>query len=88
MAPEKQPEKQKLINRLHRVQGQLRGLERLLGEDADCEAVLTQLTAAKAALEQLGIALISTNLKECAERAESDEHIDRMLRKYLRGALR
>lgn len=79
-------EEKKLINRLKRIEGQLRGLERLIEGQADCRQILTQLSAAKAALDQLGITIISGKIKECIDRDDSEDQIDELLRKFLKGA--
>ena len=62
-------------NRLRRAEGQLRGVERLLDEGADCEDVITQLTAAQAALHRVGLKLMAAGMRACLadpERAEAD----------------
>lgn len=64
-----------VINRLRRAEGQLRGVQRLLEEGADCTAVVTQLTAAQAALRRAGIRLMSSGMRHCLsdpERAASE----------------
>jgi DNA-binding FrmR family transcriptional regulator len=52
-------------NRLKRAEGQLRGIQRLLDEGADCQAVITQLTAAQAALHRTGLRLMSAGMRYC-----------------------
>ncbi len=51
-------DKKALILRLKRIEGQMRGLQRLIGEDAPCEAVAQQLTAARRALDKAFHSLI------------------------------
>jgi DNA-binding FrmR family transcriptional regulator len=48
------PEKpqQEMINRLARVEGQLRGIQKLIREDADCELVIQQMSASRKALDK------------------------------------
>jgi len=41
-----------MLKRLARVEGQIRGVQRLIGEDADCEKIAQQMTAARRALEK------------------------------------
>lgn len=55
----------RLINRLRRVEGQSRGLQRMIEEGRPCEDVLTQLAATKAALDSVGVLLISLKMREC-----------------------
>lgn len=62
-------------NRLRRAEGQLRGVQRLLDEGADCKAVITQLTAAQAALHRTGLRLMTAGMRYCLvepERAEQE----------------
>ncbi|MBN2624820.1 MAG: metal-sensitive transcriptional regulator [Acidimicrobiales bacterium] len=62
-------------NRLRRAEGQLRGVQRLLDEGADCKAVITQLTAAQAALHRTGLRLMTAGMRYCLvdpERAERE----------------
>jgi DNA-binding FrmR family transcriptional regulator len=62
-------------NRLRRAEGQLRGLQRLLDEGADCREVIIQLTAAQAALHRTGLRLMTAGMRYCLadpERAEAE----------------
>lgn len=52
-------------NRLRRAEGQLRGIQRLLDEGADCRDVITQLTAAQAALHRTGLRLMTAGMRHC-----------------------
>lgn len=61
--------------RLHRVSGQLQGIERMLDEGRECRDVVTQLSAATKALEQAGFRLVAAGLTYCVEHpaeAEAD----------------
>lgn len=53
------------INRLRRAEGQIRGVQRLLEEGADCKSVMTQLSAAQAALHRAGLRLMAAGMREC-----------------------
>lgn len=64
-----------VLNRLRRAEGQVRGLQRLLEEGADCKDVVTQLTAAQAALHRAGLRLMSAGMRYCLldpEKAEAE----------------
>ena len=54
-----------VLTRLRRAEGQLRGVQRLLEDGADCKAVITQLTAAQAALHRAGLRLMSAGMRHC-----------------------
>lgn len=57
--------------RLRRAEGQLRGVQRLIDEGADCKDVITQLTAAQAALHRTGLRLMAAGMRYCL--AEPDQ---------------
>lgn len=56
-----------LVRRLRRVEGQVRGLQQMLVDQRDCREVVTQLSAANKALEQVGFNLIAAGLTWCLE---------------------
>ncbi|MDI6727151.1 MAG: metal-sensitive transcriptional regulator [Smithellaceae bacterium] len=58
-------DKQKIIARLKRIEGQVRGLERMLGNGNDCLEVLTQLSAVSAALKKAGLEIVKIHMGEC-----------------------
>ncbi|MDH3705528.1 MAG: metal-sensitive transcriptional regulator [Acidimicrobiia bacterium] len=51
--------------RLRRVEGQIRGLQVMLDEGKDCVEVITQLSAAQAALDRIGYRLIGAGMRYC-----------------------
>lgn len=57
--------------RLARIEGQIRGLRRLLDEDAECEQVIHQLSAAGAALDRVGYRLIAAGMEYCVANPDS-----------------
>ena len=59
-----------LRRRLRRVDGQVRGIERMLAEGRACEEIVTQVSAALHALEQVGFKLIASGLAHCASHPE------------------
>ncbi len=58
-------EKAALIKRLHRIEGQVRGIEKMVGEDRYCIDVLTQIGAVSTALESLGFRILDDHVKHC-----------------------
>ncbi len=60
-----QEEKAKLIRRLARVEGQVAGVRRMVEEDRYCMEVLTQIAAARSALSQAGVELVSHHMEHC-----------------------
>ncbi len=70
------------LKRLRRVEGQVRGLQRLVDEDAYCIDVLTQVAAATKALQSVAVGLLDEHVRHCVreaavggDRARADEMI-------------
>ena len=81
------PSREQLAVRLRRAEGQLRGVQRMLEEGADCTEVLPQLAAVKAAVDQVGLHLISDRLRACVEGdGECPEEFDDAVATFLRYA--
>ena len=58
-------DKDALIKRLHRIEGQVRGIERMLEEDRYCIDILTQISAVNTALESLAFKILDGHVKSC-----------------------
>jgi DNA-binding FrmR family transcriptional regulator len=59
--------------RLHRVSGQLAGIERMLDDGRECKDVVTQISAAARALEQAGFKLVAAGLTYCITHPDEAE---------------
>jgi len=57
--------KQTLVSRLHRIEGQVRGIERMIEEDRYCIDVLTQIAAVNTALESLAFRILDDHVNHC-----------------------
>ncbi len=57
--------KEQLLNRLARVEGQVRGLERMVEEERYCVDVLTQISAVQAALDKIALGLLDGHTRTC-----------------------
>lgn len=73
-------DKEGLVKRLHRIEGQVRGIERMVGDDRYCIDILTQIGAVSTALESLGLKLLDDHVRHCVadalasgDRAVADE---------------
>lgn len=62
-------DKPALQTRLRRIEGQVRGLQRMVDEDAYCIDILTQISAATRALEGVALALLEDHLSHCVHDA-------------------
>jgi DNA-binding FrmR family transcriptional regulator len=60
------------LKRLRRIEGQLRGLQRLVEEDRYCADILVQISSAQEALRSVGRALMKNHLRHCASEAIRD----------------
>lgn len=59
--------------RLRRVEGQVRGLQRMIDEDAYCIDVLTQTSAAIRALHKVAVGLLDEHVRHCVARAAAED---------------
>ncbi|XXM71330.1 metal-sensitive transcriptional regulator [Lysinibacillus sphaericus] len=68
-------------NRIKRVEGQLRGILRMMEQGEDCKDVISQLSAAKTALDRSVGLIVSMNLIECVrDSQESGENTDEIVK--------
>lgn len=74
-------ERRDLMNRLKRIEGQVRGLQRMLEEDAYCPDILTQASAVSSAINSFCRVLLTSHLRTCVAediRAGHDEAVDEL----------
>jgi DNA-binding FrmR family transcriptional regulator len=69
--------KEQLTKRLARVEGQVRGIGRMVEEDRYCIDVLTQIGAVQAALDKVALGLLDEHARHCVMGAEGEERVDR-----------
>lgn len=65
-------EKRKILGRLRRIEGQIRGLQRMVDAQAPCVDVLTQVSAVTAAMKKTGNAIIRVNMARCMAESAGD----------------
>jgi len=84
--------KKALQDRLRRIEGQVRGLQRMVDEDQYCIDILTQLTAVLAALKAVGMGLLDDHVRHCVresiEQGSGDEKVEELLAAVARLASR
>lgn len=66
--------KEQYANRLRRIEGQVRGIARMVDEDTYCIDVLTQISAVTKALQAVGIGLVEDHLGHCVVDAARSSH--------------
>ena len=64
-------DKDKLVKRLHRIEGQVRGIERMIEDDRYCIDVITQISAVTTALESLAFQILDEHVNHCVAGALS-----------------
>ena len=64
-------DKEALVKRLHRIEGQVRGIERMVEDDRYCIDVLTQISAVNTALESLALKILDEHVRHCVAGALS-----------------
>ena len=78
-------EREAILRRLSRVEGQVRGIKRMIAEDAYCIDVLTQLAAISKALDAVGLRVLADHTDHCVRGAierggkEADAKVDELL---------
>ena len=65
-----------LLNRLRRVEGQIRGIQRMIENGRDCESVITQLGAVRSAIEGVGGLILENYMKICFKDGKAPECVD------------
>ncbi len=77
-----------LLARLRRIEGQIRGIHRMVSEDRMCEDVLTQLMAARSGLDQVGLLIMDQHVETCLmaglPESEGLRNLQSALRMWLR----
>jgi DNA-binding FrmR family transcriptional regulator len=83
-------DKEPLLKRLKRIEGQVRGIERMVEEDRYCIEVVTQVTAVQAALDKVALELLTDHAAHCvigaseADRPARTEELMSTVRRLLR----
>lgn len=67
--PRNHKEKERLIKRLKRVEGQVRGIQKMIEEDRYCVDILVQISAIESAMKQVGYAITERHMKHCVSDA-------------------
>lgn len=71
---ETERQKKDVLQRLRRIEGQVRGIQRMIEEGVSCQDILTQVAAATAAIKRVGMAVIETYMNECLQKTQKAPH--------------
>jgi DNA-binding FrmR family transcriptional regulator len=64
MAEQEKP-KELLVSRLKKIEGQIRGIQKMVEGERECESIITQLVAVRAAIESVGALVLNNYMKIC-----------------------
>lgn len=83
VVPRTDSEKQAVLNRLKRIEGQVRGIQKMVDDDRYCVDILVQISAINAALKKVGFQVAERHAKHCVSHAvktgDGDAAIDELL---------
>jgi len=83
IVPPTNEEKQAVINRLRRIEGQVRGIQRMVEDERYCTDILIQMSAIQAALKKVGYTISERHVKHCLTEAvqsgEGEEVMEELL---------
>lgn len=65
-----------LLKRLKRIEGQVRGIQKMIENGRDCENVIIQLTAVRSAIESVGALVLNNYMKFCARDIDAKESVE------------
>lgn len=72
--------KENLLKRLRRIEGQVRGLQRMIEEEQYCVDILTQVVAARGALKKVGLKILDQHTHGCVRNAiEEEKNADQII---------
>jgi DNA-binding FrmR family transcriptional regulator len=73
MSERKTESKEELLKRLRRIEGQVKGIQRMIEEDKSCTEILTQVAAVRAAINRAGSLILEKHSMTCIQNAASAE---------------
>ena len=75
MAREERTEvnREAIVKRLRRIEGQIRGLQKMVTDERDCESIVTQLAAVRSAIDGVGALVLNNYIKICAPKGSQPE---------------
>lgn len=78
-------DKCKILNRLKRIEGQVRGIEKMIQSDKDCKDILTQMAAVKSALNKTCALMLKSHALNCVGGFDDDKNkMDELLDTFIK----
>ncbi|MDL4839659.1 metal-sensing transcriptional repressor [Aquibacillus rhizosphaerae] len=82
--PRTESEQQKVLNRLKRIEGQVRGIQKMVEDDRYCIDILVQMSAINSALKNTGFQILEKHMHHCVSHAiqtgDGEESIDELMK--------
>ena len=63
-----------IVKRLRRIEGQVRGLQKMIAEERDCESIITQLAAVRSAIDSVGALVLNNYIQICTPRSGATDN--------------
>ena len=78
-------DRDELLSRLRKIEGQIRGIQRMVSDDTYCTDILTQISAVISGMEKVGLRLLSEHARGCVadavrSKGKADEKIDEVVK--------
>ncbi len=86
MYVQSQEKRDRLNGRLRRIEGQVRGIQRMLDDERDCREIIQQLAAIRSAVQQVNLEVLRVYANQCLNESNSTTNNEEMLR-YLISTL-
>ena len=68
----REQQKKEILLRLKRIEGQVRGLQKMVENEVPCAEILTQVAAVTAATKRVGRVIVQTSMEECLQKSEKE----------------
>jgi DNA-binding FrmR family transcriptional regulator len=62
-----------IVKRLRRIEGQIRGLQKMVADERECESIVTQLAAVRSAIDSVGALVLNNYIKICAPKGKKTD---------------
>ncbi len=82
------PSKDQLTNRLRRIEGQVRGVERMVEEDRYCIDIVTQVSAIQAALDKVALGVLDDHARHCIVGGAAEAHPEELAEELMAAVAR
>jgi len=76
-------DKERLLERLRKIEGQVRGIHRMVENDRYCVDILAQIAAVRSALNRVGLILLESHTRGCVARSIREDHGDEAIEELM-----